>query len=96
MVGPAACCARAPPCRRSARAAHVVSAAPPRTPRAPPPHHQALVAALAALYAASFASVVLQGPSLFGSGGLVPIEAHLKQLAEESVGDPDYTRWGVC
>ncbi|KIY95651.1 hypothetical protein MNEG_12312 [Monoraphidium neglectum] len=53
---------------------------------------QALLAALAALYAASFTSLLLQGPSLFGSGGLVPVEAYLKVQAEQLIGSADYTR----
>lgn len=53
---------------------------------------QALVAALAALYAATFTSLLLQGPSLFGNGGLVPVAAHLKVSAEQLIGSPDYGR----
>lgn len=55
---------------------------------------QALLAVLAALYAAAFASLLLHGPALIGAGGVSPAEAHLKVAAEQLTGSPDYRRWG--
>ena len=61
-------------------------------PYPPPPNAQVLLAALAGLYAATFTTLLLQGPSLLGAGGVDPAGAHLKLTAEQLTGSADYSR----
>lgn len=62
---------------------------------APTPALQVLLAALAALYAVAFTSLLLAGPGLLGPGGAAPAEAYLRLSAEQLLGTPNYARCGT-
>lgn len=52
---------------------------------------QAFLCCLGAVYALTFANLLLQWPLLVGSRGLMPVDAHLTPVASKLTGSGDYT-----
>jgi len=59
-------------------------------PHPPSTQQQILLAALAALYAVAFTSLLVQTPSLIGSDGVAPALSHLRLTAEQLIDSADY------